>query len=195
MDFAFLRRDRESLRISSGITAEAPQRRPNIEALERRALLSVDASSLAPSPMSSATPLNPAAMTIHISRSEFIFHDNKVVLSLAVHGPPGSSGPMTMTVSPQKGSSEHILSEKYVPSGKVMVVRVGPGNYVVQAEMPKATGPLQMTMSLVGDVQGDGKVTASDLRSMRLQKSLAWVSRATRSTPRICRWPAPTWES
>jgi len=112
-------------------------------------------------------------MTMHVSRSEFSFHNNKVLLSLAVQGPAGSSGPMTMTVTPQKGSSEHILSQKYVASGEVMVVRVGPGNYVVQAEMPDSTGPLQMAMSLVGDVNGDHTVTARDIRSIRNLEGLS----------------------
>jgi PAP2 superfamily len=178
---SLFRRDRQSRRTNTESRPKRLRRRPGLDALERRELLSADGSMLAPFPMSSATPLNPAAMTMHISKSEFTFHDNKVLLSLAVEGPPGSTGPMTMTMTPQKGSSEHILSQEYVPSGKVMEVRVGPGNYLVQAEMPESTGPLQMTMSLVGDVTGDGRVTAGDLRLIRSQKSLS-VGRAGDST-------------
>ena len=83
---------------------------------------------------------------------------------------------MTMTMTPQKGSSEKILAENDQPSGgasDVMVVSVGPGNYVVQAEMPDATGPLQFNMSLVGDVNGDHKVTAQDMQLMRSLKGVS----------------------
>ena len=154
----------------------APGLRPGTEALERRELLSADASMLAQSPMAPATPSDPAAMTMHVSRSEFTFHNDRVLLSLAIQAPAGSSGPMTMTMTPQKGSSEKILSKNNEPSGgarDVFVVSVGPGNYVVQAEMPDATGPLQLSMSLVGDVNGDHKVTAQDIRLIRSLKGLS----------------------
>ena len=144
-----------------------PRLRPSTEALERRELLSADASLLGQFTMASATPSDPAAITMHVSRSEFTFHNNRVLLSLAIQAPAGSSGPVTMTMTPQKGSSEKILAENNQPSGgarDVFVVSVTPGNYVVQAEMPDATGPLQFNMSLVGDVNGDHKVTAQDIR-------------------------------
>jgi len=125
--------------------------------------------------MASATPSDPAAITMHVSRSEFTFHHNRVLLSLAIKAPAGSSFPVTMTMTPQKGSSERILAENNQPSGgatDVFVVSVTPGNYVVQAEMPDATGPLQFNMSLVGDANGDHKVTAQDIRLIRSLKGL-----------------------
>jgi hypothetical protein len=76
---------------------------------------------------------------------------------------------MTVTMSSQKGSSEKILAENGHPSGgatEVFVVNVAPGNYTVLAEMPNATGPLKFSMSLVGDLNGDNKVTAQDIRPM-----------------------------
>ncbi|MGO9923986.1 MAG: phosphatase PAP2 family protein [Isosphaeraceae bacterium] len=152
-----------------------PRLRPCTEALERRELLSADASLLGQFTMASTTPSEPAAITMHVSRSEFIFHNNRVLLSLAIEAPAGSSGPVTMTMTPQKGSSEKILAENNQPSGgarDVFVVSVTPGNYVVQAEMPDATGPLQLNMSLVGDVNGDHKVTAQDIRLIRRLKGV-----------------------
>ena len=112
---------------------------------------------------------------MHVSRLEFTFHNNRVLLSLAIEAPAGSSGPVTMTMTPQKGSSEKILAENNQPSGgarDVFVVSVTPGNYVVQAEMPDATGPLQFNISLVGDVNGDHKVTAQDIRLIRSLKGV-----------------------
>ena len=53
------------------------------------------------------------------------------------------------------------------------MVSVGPGNYVVQAEMPDATGPLQLSMSLVGDLSGEHKVTVQDIRLIRSLKGLS----------------------
>jgi len=152
-----------------------PRFRPCTEVLERRELLSADASLLGQFTMASATPSDPAAITMHVSRSEFTFHNNRVLLSLAIEAPAGSSGPVTMTMTPQKGSSERILAENNQPSGgarDVFVVSVTPGNYVVQAEMPDATGPLQFSMSLVGDANGDHKVTAQDIRLIRSLKGL-----------------------
>jgi len=143
--------------------------------LEQRALLSADASLLAQFPMALATPSDPAAMTMHVSRSEFTFHNNTVLFSLAIQAPAGSSGPITMTMTPPKGSSGKTMSKNHDPSGgakDVFVVSVRPGNYVVQAEMPDATGPLQLSMSLVGDVSGDHKVTAQDVRLIRSLKGL-----------------------
>ena len=152
-----------------------PRLRPCTEALEQRELLSADASLLGQFTMASATPSDPAAITMHVSRSEFTFHHNRVLLSLAIKAPAGSSFPVTMTMTPQKGSSERILAENNQPSGgatDVFVVSVTPGNYVVQAEMPDATGPLQFNMSLVGDANGDHKVTAQDIRLIRSLKGL-----------------------
>jgi hypothetical protein len=152
-----------------------PRLRPCTEVLERRELLSADASLLGQFTMASAMPSDPAAITMHVSRSEFTFHNNRVLLSLAIEAPAGSSGPVTMTMTPQKGSSERILAENNQPSGgatDVFVVSVTPGNYVVQAEMPDATGPLQFNMSLVGDANGDHKVTAQDIRLIRSLKGL-----------------------
>jgi hypothetical protein len=140
-----------------------------MDVLERRELLSADTPIRVPMTMSSATPMNPAAMTLHVNRSEFTFHDNRVLLSLTILGPAGSSGPMTMSLTAQKGRTGHVVSKNYVPSGEVMTVRLAPGNYVVEAEDPSVPGPLQMTMSMVGDANGNGRVTASDLRLMRAQ--------------------------
>jgi hypothetical protein len=145
------------------------RRKPAMDALERRELLSADTHALVPLTLSSATPMSPAALTLHVSRSGFTFHDDKVLLSLAILGPAGSSGPITMSLRAKKGRSDQIVSEKYVPSGEVMTVRLGPGNYVVEAEDPSVPGPMQMTMSMVGDANGNGRVTASDLRLMRAQ--------------------------
>src|SRR5208337_4754236 len=164
-----------SRRIDLESRPKRPRFRPCAEALERRELLSADASLLGQFTMASATPSDPAAITMHVSRSEFTFHHNRVLLSLAIKAPAGSSGPVTMTVTPQKGSSETILAENNQPSGgatDVFVVSVTPGNYVVQAEMPDATGPLQFNMSLVGDANGDHKVTAQDIRLIRSLKGL-----------------------
>jgi len=144
--------------------------------LERRELLSADASLLAQFTMALATPSDPAAITMHVSRSDFTFHNDTVLLSLAIQSPAGSSGPVTMTMTPQKGSSERIFSENNAPSGgarDVFVVSVRPGNYVVRAEMPDASGPLQLSMSLVGDANGDHKVTVQDIRLIRSLKGLS----------------------
>jgi hypothetical protein len=138
-------------------------------------MLSADASSLGQFTMASATPSEPATITMHVSRSNFTLHNRRVLLSLAILAPAGSSGPVTMTMTPQKGSSERILVENNQPSGgarDVFVVSVRPGNYVVQAEMPNATGPLRFNMSLVGDAQGDHKVTAQDVRLIRSLKGV-----------------------
>ncbi len=144
--------------------------RPGPEALERRELLSADASVLGQFTMAPATQSNDATFTMHVSKSEFTFHNNKVLLSLAIQAPAGSSGPVTMTMTPQKGSSDRILSENNDPTAgasDVMVVSVGPGNYVVQAAMPDASGPLRLNMSLVGDVNGDHRVTTQDIGLIR----------------------------
>jgi len=169
------RRDRRSRRMDVQSRPKRPRLRPSTEALERRELLSADASLLAQFTMAPATPSNPAAITIHVSKSGFTFHNNKVLVSLAIQAPAGSRGPVTMTMTAQKGSSEKILAENNQPSGgarDVFVVSVTPGNYVVQAEMPDATGPLQLNMSLVGDVNGDHKVTAQDIRLIRSLKGV-----------------------
>jgi PAP2 superfamily len=125
--------------------------------------------------MTSSTPSSPASITMHVSRSDFTLHNNRIVLSLAILAPAGNSGPVTMTMTAQEGSSEKILAENNQPSGStrdVFVVSVRPGNYVVQAEMPDALGPLQFNMSLVGDVEGDHKVTAQDIRLIRSLKGV-----------------------
>jgi len=149
--------------------------RPSTETLERRELLSGDASLLGQFTMAAAMPSNPASITMRVSRSAFTLHNNRVLLSLAVLAPAGSSGPVTMTMVAQKGASETILAENNRPSGgarDVFVVSVTPGNYVVEAEMPDAKGSLQLSMSLVGDVSGDHKVTAQDIRLIRGQEGL-----------------------
>jgi hypothetical protein len=149
--------------------------RPSTEALERRELLSTDASLFHASTMAAATPSDPAVITMHISRSMFTSSNNRVLLSLAITAPAGSSGPMTMTMTAEKGSSEKILAENDHPSGgatRVYVVSVAPGTYVVQAEMPDATGPLQFNMSLVGDLKADNEVTDQDIRLMQSLKGL-----------------------
>jgi PAP2 superfamily len=143
---------------------------PNVESLERRELLSSDAALPGSFTMASATPSNPAAFTIHVARSGFRFRDNKVLLSLAVSGPAGSSGPVSMTMASPKGTSHQILLDNSSPSGgasDVLIVSVGPGNYVVQAAMPDATGPLKIDMSLVGALSDGNKVTARDVRLIR----------------------------
>jgi PAP2 superfamily len=149
--------------------------RPSTEALERRELLSAEASMLGQFTMASATPSNPASITMHVSRAEFTLRNNRVLLSLAILAPAGSSGPVTMTMTAKKGSSETILAKNNQPSGgarDVFVVSVTPGNYIVQAEMPDAAGPLQFNMSLVGDVNGDQKVTVQDVRLIRSLKGV-----------------------
>ena len=67
--------------------------------------------------MASATPMTPAAIAMRISKSGFTFHKGRVLVGLAVQAPAGSSGPVTMTMTPQKGSSEKILVENNDPSG------------------------------------------------------------------------------
>jgi len=112
---------------------------------------------------------------MHVSSSDFTLHNNRVLLAVAIIAPAGSSGPVTMTMTAQKGSSEKILAKNNEPSGgtrDVFVVSVRPGTYVVQAEMPEATGPLQFSTSLVGDVGGDHKVTAQDVRLIQSLKGL-----------------------
>jgi hypothetical protein len=123
--------------------------------------------------MASATQSNPAAIAIHVSKSDFIMHKNRVMFAIGISAAGGSNSPVTMTITPQKGSSGKILAKNNEPSGgmrDVFVVRVTPGNYLVQAEMPDATGPLRFTMSLVGDLTGDHKVTAHDVKLMRRMK-------------------------
>src|SRR5208337_2300609 len=106
-----------SRRIDLESRPKRPRFRPCTEVLERRELLSADASLLGQFTMASATPSDPASITMHVSRSEFTFHDNRVLLSLAIEAPAGSSGPVTMTMTPQKGSSGKILAENNQPSG------------------------------------------------------------------------------
>jgi len=171
-----LRRDRRCRRMDVQSRPKRPRLRPSTEGLERRELLSADASLLAQFTMAPATPSNPAAITMHLSKSELTSHNDKVLVSLAIQAPAGSSGPVTMTITPQKGSSEKILSQNNEPSGgarDVFVVSVGPGNYVVHVEMPDASGPLQLNMSLVGDASGGHKVTAQDIRLIRSLKGLS----------------------
>jgi len=68
-----------------------PRFRPCTEVLERRELLSADASLLGQFTMASATPSDPAAITMHVSRSEFTFHNNRVLLSLAIKALPAAA--------------------------------------------------------------------------------------------------------
>ena len=48
-----------------------------------------------------------------------------------------------------------VAAAYFFPVRVFEAVSVTPGNYVVQAEMPDATGPLQFSMGLVGDANGD----------------------------------------
>ena len=41
--------------------------------------------------MAAATPSNPAAITMHVGKSEFTFHNNRVLLSLAIPRLPAAA--------------------------------------------------------------------------------------------------------
>ena len=189
----------------SGIATEAPPTSAEYRGSGAAGTAVGDASAW-PVTMASATPSNPAAITMHVRKSGFTFHHNKVLLSLAIEAPAGSSGPVTMTMTRQQGSSEKILAENDQPSGgarDIFVVSVAPGNYVVQAEMPDATGPLQFNMSLVGDVNGDHKrdrpghpadpePEGRESGSAGLLGSPPTPPPPARSTRKTCPWPART---
>ncbi len=171
-----LRRALQSSQLDRESRPSRGRLRPSTEVLEPRTLLSAYSSSLGQFTMVAATPSDPAAFTLHVSKSDFTFHNDKVLLGLAILAPEGSSGPVTMTMTSQNGSSHRILVENDTPSGgasDVMVVSVGPGNYTVLAEMPDATGPLEVNVSLVGDVTGAHKVTAEDMHLIRNLKGVS----------------------
>jgi hypothetical protein len=140
------------------------------EVLESRALLSVtneaaDASYV----MANATPSNPAEVMIHVGGPAFRFRHNRVLLELEMQATAGG-GPRTMAMTGQPGSSDKIVYQNDSPAvggNDIMLVSVGPGNYAVQADMPDATGPLALHVSLVGDVNGLNTVTAQDIKTMK----------------------------
>jgi hypothetical protein len=145
------------------------------DALERRELLSTAGSSGGDATfvMTGATPSNPAQVAVHVGSPGFGFTHHKVMLELVMQAPSGSGGPRTMTMTGPKGSSENIVFQNDSPAGgaaDIMLASVGPGNYIVQAEMPDGTGPLSLHVSLVGDVNGDNKVTGQDLQLLKSLK-------------------------
>jgi membrane-associated phospholipid phosphatase len=120
--------------------------------------------------MAGPTPSNPAAISVHVSSPGFTFNHGRVLLDLVMQAPAGSGGPRTMTMTATQGSAHKVVFQNNSPAGSAsdaMVVSVGPGNYVVQAEMPDATGPLALHVSLVGDVNGTNHVTSQDLRLIK----------------------------
>jgi hypothetical protein len=142
------------------------------ESLERRELLSLSAQVGADASfvMAGATPSNPAAITVHVSKSGFTMNHNRVLLDLVMEAPAGSGGPRTMTMTSSRGSKHKVMFQNDTPAGgasDIMLVNVGPGNYVIQAEMPDATGPLSLHVSLVGDVGGSNRVTPQDISQMK----------------------------
>ena len=151
-------------------------RRLQAEALEPRELLSVtSAGADASFVMAKATPANPAEVMVHVGSAGFHFNHKKVLLELVMQATAGG-GPRTMTMTGQRGSSEKIVFQNDSPVGgadDIMLVSVGPGNYAVQAEMPDATGPLAVHVSLVGDVRGDNRVTGRDIRLMKRLKGVS----------------------
>jgi hypothetical protein len=170
-----LRHSRQLFRLNPATRRKHGRERPTIEALERRELLSISASSVGQFTMAAATASAPATFTFHISKPAFTFHNNKVLLSLAIQAPPGSSGPVTMAMTSGEGTSHKILFANNTPVGgasDVLVVTVGPGSYVVQAEMPDASGPLKVNMSLVGALSNGHTVTARDIRLIRQLKGV-----------------------
>jgi hypothetical protein len=147
-------------------------RRPEAESLERRELLSVSpqAGTDANFVMAGATPSNPAAISVHVSKSGFTFHKKRVLLELVMQGPAGSGGPRTMAMTTTQGSAHAVVLQNNNPVGgasDIMLVSVGPGDYVVQAEMPIATGPLNLHVSVAGDMNGDNVVTPQDIRQIK----------------------------
>jgi membrane-associated phospholipid phosphatase len=140
---------------------------PGAEGLEHRELLTANASVFAQYTMSQAAPSTPAAVTIHVGNSNFTLHQKKILLGFDMQAPAGSYGPVTMSMTPQASASGKVVFQNNQPTGgatDVMMASVGPGNYVVQAVMPDASGPLQLNLSLVGDVNGDHRVNGRDLR-------------------------------
>jgi hypothetical protein len=140
---------------------------PAVQCLEKRELLAANGSVIAQYVMSQSTHFAPAAVMVHVSTSEFTMRHHKVLLGFDLQAPPGTSGPVTMSMTPQPGASGKVVFENNEPSGgarDVIMASVGPGDYLVQAQMPTATGPLQLNVTLVGDVNGDHRMDPQDLK-------------------------------
>ena len=80
---------------------------------------------------------------------------------MTMTGETGSSDKIVFHCLPGPGSRRHHAGD------------VGPGNYVVQADMPDATGPPAMHVSLVEDVSGDNTVTRHDIQMMKGLKGVS----------------------
>ncbi len=166
----YQRRDRWGRTSGARATKHRLRLVPVAEGLEKRQLLAADPSVFAQYTMSPQAPGTPAAVTIHVGRSEFTFRHHKVLLGMEMVAPAGSLSPITMNMTPVGAANGQIVFQNNEPSGgnrDDMMAMVGPGNYVVQVVMPDVTAPLQLDLSLVGDVNGDHRVNGADIKLIR----------------------------
>jgi hypothetical protein len=142
-----------------------------LERLEERRLLSGTTGAFAILSVGSSTPKSSGAI-VNVGPDDFAIPRSGILLGLASQSAgSGAPGDVRMKMVPMEPAHEDVVlrNDHPVAGGtSLMVARVGSGRFGLSMTGARGgSAPTQVAVTLIGDVNGDGRVTRQDLVAIR----------------------------